>query len=118
MTCLVQKLRHRRYNAEEPWEPPEIPHLDRLKIPQPPPRAFGQKERPVRYTVPRSGCRSSSARISKPFSQNLVEGFGFTHRYNSIKRSDVLDSAAGDEAQLDFGKGDSMRYHNGKFRTP
>ena len=48
--------------------------------------------------------------------QDLVERFGFTHRYNSVKRFvralkareperfDVLDALPGEEAQVDFGR--------------
>jgi transposase len=62
--------------------------------------------------------------------QDLVEGFGFTHRYNSVKRFvrtlkareperfDVLESPAGEEAQVDFGQGAPTLYRNGKYRRP
>jgi transposase len=62
--------------------------------------------------------------------QDLVEEFGFTHRYNSVKRFvralrardpdrfDVLDSEPGEEAQVDFGQGALTRYRNGKYRKP
>ncbi len=62
--------------------------------------------------------------------QDLVEGFGFTHRYNSVKRFvrtlkareperfDVLESSPGEEAQVDFGQGAPTLYHNGKYRRP
>jgi transposase len=62
--------------------------------------------------------------------QDLVEGFGFTHRYNSVKRFvramkrrepdrfDVLDSHPGEEAQVDFGTGAPTLYRNGKYRRP
>jgi transposase len=61
--------------------------------------------------------------------QDLVEG-GFAHRYNSVKRFvrtlkvreperfDVLESEAGEEAQVDFGLGALSRYTNGKYRRP
>ncbi len=62
--------------------------------------------------------------------QDLVEGGGFTHQYNSVKRFvrtlkvreperfDVLDSQPGEEAQVDFGLGALTRYTNGKYRRP
>ena len=62
--------------------------------------------------------------------QDLVEGGGFTHRYNSVKRFvrslkareperfDVLESQPGEEAQVDFGLGALTRYTNGKYRRP
>lgn len=62
--------------------------------------------------------------------QDLVERFGFTHRYNSVKRFvrtlkvreperfDVLESLPGEEAQVDFGEGALTRTANGKYRRP
>jgi transposase len=62
--------------------------------------------------------------------QDLVEAHGFTHKYNSVKRFvrglkareperfDVLDSAPGEEAQVDFGQGAPTRMANGKYRRP
>jgi len=62
--------------------------------------------------------------------QDLVERFGFAHRYNSVKRFvrglkardperfDVLESAPGEEAQVDFGQGALTRRPNGKYRRP
>jgi hypothetical protein len=62
--------------------------------------------------------------------QDLVELFGFTHRYNSVKRFvnalkvreaerfDVLDALPGEEAPVDFGLGALTRLSNGKYRRP
>lgn len=62
--------------------------------------------------------------------QDLVERFGFEHRYNSVKRFvrglkardperfDVLESLPGEEAQVDFGQGALTRRPNGKYRRP
>ena len=62
--------------------------------------------------------------------QDLVEQHGFVHRYNSVKRFvralrqrdperfDVLESAPGEEAQVDFGQGALTLSDNGKFRRP
>lgn len=62
--------------------------------------------------------------------QDLVERFGFTHRYNSVKRFvrtlkvreperfDVLTSLPGEEAQVDFGQGAFTRTDSGKYRRP
>lgn len=62
--------------------------------------------------------------------QELVESHGFTHRYNSVKRFvrslkardpvrfDVLESAPGEEAQVDFGLGALTLIANGKYRRP
>jgi len=62
--------------------------------------------------------------------QDLVEKFGFTHQYNSVKRFvaklkareperfDVLDALPAEEAQVDFGQGAPTRLANGKYRKP
>lgn len=63
--------------------------------------------------------------------QDLVEQYGFTHRYNSVKRFvrelkareperfDVLDDyPAGEEAQVDFGQGAPTRTDSGKYKKP
>lgn len=62
--------------------------------------------------------------------QDLVEQYGFTHRYNSVKRFvrglkareperfDVLESLPGEEAQVDFGQGALTRMAKGKYRRP
>lgn len=62
--------------------------------------------------------------------QDLVEQFGFAHRYNSAKRFvrrlkvreperfDVLESLPGEEAQVDFGLGALTLKSNGKYRRP
>ena len=62
--------------------------------------------------------------------QDLVEEFGFTHRYNSVKRFvrslkvrepqrfDVLESERAEEAQVDFGLGAPTLYRTGKYRKP
>jgi transposase len=62
--------------------------------------------------------------------QDLVERFGFAHRYNSVKRFvrtlrrrdperfDVLDALPGEEAQVDLGLGAPTLYRPGKYRRP
>ncbi len=62
--------------------------------------------------------------------QELVERHDFTHRYNSVKRFvrtlkrrdperfDVLESAPGEEAQVDFGLGSLTLAATGKYRRP
>jgi transposase len=98
----------------------------------PPPRPPAPKE-------PRSACEEHRAwiegqvqlgRNAQSIYQDLVEGFGFTHRYNSVKRFvrtlkvheperfDVLESHPGEEAQVDFGQGAPTLYRNGKYRRP
>ena len=62
--------------------------------------------------------------------QELVERHGFSHRYNSVKRFvrslkrreperfDVLESAPGEEAQVDFGLGALTLAATAKYRRP
>jgi len=62
--------------------------------------------------------------------QDLVEGYGFAHRYNSVKRFvatlkvreperfDVLEFLPGEEAQVDYGQGALTRHHTGKYKRP
>ena len=62
--------------------------------------------------------------------QDLVETYGFEHRYNSVKRFvaklrardperfDVLEFPPGEEAQVDFGQGAPTRYQTGRYRRP
>ena len=62
--------------------------------------------------------------------QDLVERFGFTHRYNSVKRFvrglkakdpkqyDRLEFLPGEESQVDYGKGAPTLHSSGKYRRP
>ncbi len=62
--------------------------------------------------------------------QDLVEGHGFSHRYNSVKRFvatlkartperfDVLEFLPGEEAQVDYGQGAPTLHHTGKYKRP
>ena len=62
--------------------------------------------------------------------QDLVERYGFAHRYNSVKRFvralkareperfDVLEYPPGEEAQVDYGQGALTRTANGTYRRP
>jgi transposase len=62
--------------------------------------------------------------------QDLVDRFGFAHRYNSVKRFvrtlrvreperfDVLESEPGEEAQVDLGLGAPTLNGRGKYRRP
>jgi len=62
--------------------------------------------------------------------QDLVERFGFTNKYNSVKRFvrglrkrdpeqfDRLEFPPGQEAQVDYGKGAKSLYSTGKYRKP
>jgi transposase len=102
------------------------------ETPPPRPPARVQKEA-------RSACEEHRAwiedqvqlgRNAQSIYQDLAEGFGFTHRYNSVKRFvrtlkareperfDVLESSPGEEAQVDFGQGAPTLYRTGKYRRP
>ncbi|MEN8665180.1 MAG: IS21 family transposase [Polycyclovorans sp.] len=62
--------------------------------------------------------------------QDLVDEYGFTAKYNSVKRFvrtlkageperfDVLEFLPGEEAQVDFGQGALTHVGNGKYRRP
>jgi transposase len=62
--------------------------------------------------------------------QDLVELYGFTHRYNSVKRFvrglrrrdpeqyDRLEFLMGEEAQVDYGQGAPTLHSSGKYRRP
>ncbi|MBU2496325.1 MAG: IS21 family transposase [Candidatus Omnitrophica bacterium] len=62
--------------------------------------------------------------------QDLVELFGFTHRYNSVKRFvrglrrkdphqyDRLEFLPGEESQVDYGTGAPTLHDSGKYRRP
>jgi transposase len=62
--------------------------------------------------------------------QDLVEGHGFSHRYNSVKRFvahlrrreperfDVLEYLPGEEAQVDYGQGALTLHKPGRYKRP
>jgi transposase/5S rRNA maturation endonuclease (ribonuclease M5) len=62
--------------------------------------------------------------------QDLVEVFGFTHRYNSVKRFvrglkrkdphqyDRLEFLPGEESQVDYGTGAPTLHDSGRYRRP
>jgi transposase len=100
----------------------------------PPPRPPAQPPKEVR-----SACEAHRGWIEAQVAlgrnavaiyQDLVEQRDFAHRYNSVKRFvrtlkrrdperfDVLESAPGEEAQVDFGLGSLTLTANGKHRRP
>ena len=102
------------------------------QIPPPRPPAPPPKEA-------RSACEDHRAWIEQQVAlgrnavaiyQDLVEQHTFTHRYNSVKRFvrslkrrdperfDVLESAPGEEAQVDFGLGALTLTATAKYRRP
>ena len=100
----------------------------------PPPRPPARKPvtTPSACEIHREWIESQAAlgRNAMSIYQDLVEKFGFAHRYNSVKRFvaalkarepqrfDVLDALPGEEAQVDFGQGALTRLSNGKYRRP
>lgn len=62
--------------------------------------------------------------------QDLVESYGFTHRYNAVKRFvrklktrdpeqfDVLEFIPAEEGQVDYGQGALTLHPSGKYRRP
>jgi transposase len=112
-----------------------------LEAQTPPPRPPGSAPAPPARSPKeaRSACEAhrewieaqvALGRNAVSIYQDLVERHGFTHRYNSVKRFvrglrareperfDVLMSAPGEEAQVDFGQGAPTRLPNGKYRRP
>jgi len=106
--------------------------------------AVGDQNPPPRPPAPKPAATTSACEIHREWIegqvvlgrnamsiyQDLVELFGFSHRYNSVKRFvnalkarepdrfDVLESLPGEEAQVDFGLGALTRLSNGKYRRP
>lgn len=112
----------------------------------PPPRPPGEDawsadtESGTRPACARSACESHRAWIEQQLQlgrnavaiyQELVDGFGFTHRYNSVKRFcrrlryrepeqfDRLEFLPGEEAQVDYGEGAPTRHPtSATYRKP
>jgi transposase len=106
--------------AQEGQSPPPRP-------PAPPPRHACSACEPQRAWIERQVVLGRNATA---IYQDLVEQFGFPHRYNSVKRFvrtlkagdperfDVLETLAGEEAQVDLGQGAPTLTPNGKYRRP
>jgi len=103
----------------------------------PPPRPPGEELKVPKHA--RSACEAHREWIEKQLRlgrngmaiyQDLVELFGFAHRYNSVKRFvrglkrkdpeqyDRLEFLMGEEAQVDYGRGAPTLHSNGKYRRP
>jgi transposase len=103
----------------------------------PPPRPPGEELKLPNHA--RSACEDHREWIEKQLRlgrngmaiyQDLVELFGFTHCYNSVKRFvrglrrkdpqqyDRLEFLMGEEAQVDYGQGAPTLDSNGKYRRP
>lgn len=103
---------------------------------------FGQNPPPRPPALPKaaaSACAAHSEWIKSQVAlgrnavsiyQDLVEGCGFTHKYNSVKRFvraikareperfDVLEFGPAEEAQVDYGQGALTLKANGKYARP
>ena len=103
----------------------------------PPPRPPAREAKAPKHA--RSACEEHREWIEKQLKlgrngmaiyQDLVELFGFTHRYNSVKRFvrglrkidprqyDRLEFPMGEEAQVDYGQGALTLHSNGKYLRP
>ena len=106
-------------------------------VENPPPRPPAPAPKMPKHV--RSACESRrewieeqvrGGRNAMAIYQDLVELFGFTHRYNSVKRFvrllkrkdpeqyDRLEFLMGEEAQVDYGQGASTLHSSGKYRRP
>ena len=111
--------------------------LDILSVQNPPPRPPASQVKIPKQI--RSACESHrewieeqvrQGRNGMAIYQDLVELFGFTHRYNSVKRFvrllkrkdpeqyDRLEFLMGEEAQVDYGQGAPTLHGSGKYRRP
>ena len=103
----------------------------------PPPRPPARESKPPKHA--RSACEAHREWIEEQVRlgrngmaiyQDLVERFGFTHKYNSVKRFvrglkrkdprqyDRLEFLPGEEAQVDYGTGAPTLHSSGKYRRP
>lgn len=103
----------------------------------PPPRPPARQSKPPKHA--RSACEphrewiEDQVRLGRngmAIYQDLVERFGFTHKYNSVKRFvrglkkkdprqyDRLEFLPGEEAQVDYGTGAPTLHSSGKYRRP
>ena len=126
--------------AEYPKSPTELGVAtgpDEPSVQNPPPRPPGPEQKVPKHA--RSACEAHREWIEQQLRlgrngmgiyQDLVELFGFTHRYNSVKRFvrglrkkdpqqfDRLEFLMGEEAQVDYGQGAPTLHGNGKYLRP
>jgi transposase len=110
---------------------------DTSPVQNPPPRPPASEPKMPKHV--RSACEPHQewieeqvrlGRNAMAIYQDLVELFGFTNRYNSVKRFvrllkkkdpeqyDRLEFLMAEEAQVDYGQGALTLYSNGKYRRP
>jgi len=123
-------------DSKSPTPPGVATGSDEPTDQNPPPRPPGPERKPPKYA--RSACEDHRdwiqqqvrlGRNAVAIYQDLEERFGFTHRYNSVKRFvrglkkqdprqyDRLEFLMGEEAQVDYGQG-APTLKNGKYRRP
>jgi len=107
--------------------------------PRPPGKSVSKEERRAIPLHARSACEphrewiEDQVRLGRngvSIYQDLVERFGFTNKYNSVKRFvrglkrkdpkqfDRLEFLPGEEAQVDYGQGAKTLHSTGKYRKP
>jgi transposase len=128
----VDRKTIRRYaeRSNSPMATGSEPAADQIPPPRPParvPREAASACEPHRAWIEQ---QVALGRNAVAIYQDLVERHDFAHRYNSVKRFvrtlkrrdperfDVLESAPGEEAQVDFGLGSLTLTVNGKYRRP
>ena len=109
------------------------------QIPPPRPPAEGDEPALTKAAWSTSACEPHRSWIESQVSlgrnavsiyQDLVEGHGFAHRYNAVKRFvarlrarvperfDVLEFARAEECQVDYGQGAMTLYKPGQYKRP
>ena len=128
-----EETEHSNYPTSERVATGSLTHLGQ----NPPPRPPALEEKLAKKA--RSGCEPHRewiedqlklGRNAMAIYQDLVELFGFTHRYNSVKRFvrgfkikdphqyDRLEFLPGEEGQVDYGTGAPTLHESGKHRRP
>jgi len=124
-------------DSKSPASPEVATGSDISSLQNPPPRPPAPGAKMPKHV--RSACESHRewieeqvrcGRNAMAIYQDLVERFGFTHRYNSVKRFvrllkkkdpeqyDRLEFLMGEEAQVDYGQGALTLHSSGKYRRP
>ncbi len=132
----AEKLKKTDPNSKSPTPDEVATGSDHGPNENPPPRPPGDKKIPKHA---RSACAPYRDWIEKQINlgrnavaiyQDLVERFGFTNKYNSVKRYvrvlkqkdpkryDRLEFLPGEEAQVDYGQGAKTLHPSGKYRKP
>lgn len=125
----VDRKTIRKYQPNSPMATGSEPGSDQNPPPRPPalPKHASSACEPHRAWIEE---QVQLGRNAQAIYQDLVDRFGFEHRYNSVKRFvrgmkvrdperfDVLESLPGEEAQVDFGQGALTLQPNGKYRRP